>query len=184
MSPNYRTSALGARTVKGSEATVTEAATTLIQTAASTPGSWQVSPHGHWGARPDPGWACGHVARLRPMTQAAVLPGWAIACVAFGTPLLAFIGVFVCHMLTRRGSDEQDLRWRREQTMRMLRWAAELAVDKEDGRNNVGVAALSALQDSELLQRDDQDLISAVLSVSVEPVLDVYDEGDEVQEVD
>jgi hypothetical protein len=48
----------------------------------------------------------------------------------------------------------------------------------------VGVAALDALEESELLQADDQLLISAVLDAVVEPVVGDYDEGDVVQEVE
>lgn len=39
------------------------------------------------------------------------------------TPVLAFLGALIGHVLTRRASLELD-RWRRrEETMRMLRWA-------------------------------------------------------------
>lgn len=67
--------------------------------------------------------------------------------------------------------------------MRILRWAAELAVDSEVGRSAVGVAALDEPQKSELLRAEDQSLISAVLDAVVEPVVDDHDEGDVVQEV-
>ena len=45
------------------------------------------------------------------------------------------------------------------------------------------MAALDALEESELLQADDQALISAVLDAVVEPIVDDDDEGDVVQEV-
>lgn len=48
----------------------------------------------------------------------------------------------------------------------------------------MGVSALHALEDSELLQDDDQALISAVLDAVVGAVVDDYDEGDVVQEVE
>src|SRR4051794_39914907 len=62
--------------------------------------------------------------------------------------------------------------------------AAELAVDTDVGRSAVGVAALDALEESALLQADDQALISAVLDAVVEPAVGAYDEGDFVQAVE
>lgn len=117
-----------------------------------------------------------------PMNQQ--VPLWVAIVVAVGTPLLAFAGALSGQLLSRKGAKERDIRWRREETMRILRWAAELAVDSDVGRSAVGVAALDALEESELLQRDDQALISAVLDAVVEPVVDNYDEGDVVQEVE
>lgn len=57
------------------------------------------------------------------------------------------------------------------------------AADSDVGRSTVGVAALAALEEAELLQEDDQALISAVLDAVVEPVVDHYDDGDDVREV-
>lgn len=78
------------------------------------------------------------------------VPLWVAVVIAVGTPLLAFAGVLVGHLLLRRGALEQDVRWRREETMRLLRWAAELALDADPGRSTVGVSAIGALQRSEL----------------------------------
>jgi hypothetical protein len=72
----------------------------------------------------------------------------------------------------------------REETMRLLRWAAELAVDPSARRNRLGVAALGALERSELLQADDQEVISSLLDSVVEPAVDVYDDDVLVQEVE
>ena len=80
------------------------------------------------------------------------VPLWLAVVVALGTPVLAFAGALLGQLLTRRGAKELDIRWRREETMRLLRWAAELAVDEDVGRGAVGVAALEALEVSELLQ--------------------------------
>jgi len=111
-------------------------------------------------------------------------PVWATVFVAVGTPVLAFLGAVFGQLLTRKGAKETDIRWRREETMRILRWAAELAVDGDVARSSVGVAALDALEESALLQDDDQPLISAVLDAVVEPAVDAYDDGDVVREVD
>jgi hypothetical protein len=128
--------------------------------------------------------AASYVAVMASAGTTDAVPLWLAVVVALGTPVLAFAGALLGQLLTRRGAKELDIRWRREETMRLLRWAAELAVDEDVGRGAVGVAALEALEVSALLQKDDQALISAVLDAVVEPVVDVYDEGDLVQEVD
>lgn len=79
---------------------------------------------------------------------------------------LAFVGAMVGHVLTRRSSKELDVWRRREETMRMLRWAADRAV--AGGRlSEIGVAALDALGKSELLQSEDQGLVDDVMSAVV-----------------
>jgi hypothetical protein len=109
------------------------------------------------------------------------IPLWVAVVIAVGSPLLAFAGVLVAQWLTRRTAHESEIRWRREETMRMLRWAAELAADGDPARKKVGVAALDALDDSEMLQRDDQALISAVLEVLVTRRAQEYRAGDGVE---
>ncbi|HET7386929.1 MAG TPA: hypothetical protein VFJ19_09740 [Nocardioidaceae bacterium] len=68
--------------------------------------------------------------------------------------------------------------------MRMLRWASELAVEANGGRSGVGVATLGALEDSELLQVEDQSLVSAVLAAVVENLVTRYDGTKIVEEAD
>ena len=62
------------------------------------------------------------------MPEAAVVPTWLVIVVAVATPLLAFAGVLVANVVTRIGDTELEARSRREETMRTLKWAAELAV--------------------------------------------------------
>lgn len=112
------------------------------------------------------------------------VPLWAAIAIAVGAPFLAFAGALSGQMLVRRGAREQDVRWRREETMRLLRWASDQAVDADVARSRVGVAALKALERSALLQAGDQALISAVLEAVVGSSAADYDEGDGVQEVD
>jgi hypothetical protein len=104
-----------------------------------------------------------------------------------GTPLLAFLGVLVGHVLLREGATELDIWRRREETMRMLRWASEQATSSDDPTARMGVAALEALSDSELLQAPDQAFVDAVLdSLLEEPLEEIEALGDaaEVIEVD
>ena len=58
------------------------------------------------------------------------------------------------------------------------RWAAELAASDHVARSDIGVAALDALDDSELLLRDDQALITAMLSAVLGPQAEEYAGGD------
>lgn len=70
---------------------------------------------------------------------------------------------------TRLASLELDKWRRREETMRMLRWAAEQATkDGNDDAAVVGTRVLDALGQSELLQPEDQLLIDAVLDALLE----------------
>jgi hypothetical protein len=74
------------------------------------------------------------------------LPTWAVYAVAIGTPILAFLGVVVGHVLLRRTANELDVWRRREETMRMLRWASEQAASSEPAKARMGIAALDALR--------------------------------------
>src|SRR6201999_3130479 len=94
---------------------------------------------------------------------------------AIGTPMLAVGGALAGQLLQRRAARELDVRWHREETMRLLRWAAELAVDGADERSAIGIAALHALSRSELVQRADQIILGAVLDAVVDPVAAGYD---------
>lgn len=91
------------------------------------------------------------------------LPVWAVYCVSFGAPLAAFAGVLVGQLVTRRGAFELDRRAKREESMRTLRWAGELAVSADRGKVVLGVAALDALSASPWLQVEDQAFTQAVL---------------------
>lgn len=112
------------------------------------------------------------------------LPLWVGAAAAVGIPLLAFAGSVAGQVLSRRDALALDVRWRREETMRLLRWASELAVASEPGRVRVGVATMRALGGSELMQRHDQVIVDSVLDAVLVPVEDDYDEGAAAEEVD
>lgn len=69
-------------------------------------------------------------------------------------------------------------KWRhREETMRMLRWASEKAIDPADNVRLVGIAALGALGESELLQREDQALIDRVIDAILQGAVAEYHEA-------
>jgi len=78
------------------------------------------------------------------------------------TPLLAFGGSIIGHLVTRRTASELD-RWRkREETMRLLRWSTELAIDGDEDRSRAGLVVLGGLLDSPLLDEADIQLVATV----------------------
>ena len=78
-----------------------------------------------------------------------------------------------------------DVWRRREETMRMLRWASEHAASSDDAKARMGIAALDALSDSELLQEQDQALVDAVIdSLLEEPLEEIEALGDDVEVVE
>ena len=68
------------------------------------------------------------------MSAATQLPTWAVYAVALGTPILAFLGAIIGHVITRRGAKEQEQRSRREKLMKTLQWAAELAISDDQAK--------------------------------------------------
>jgi hypothetical protein len=93
------------------------------------------------------------------------LPLWAIFTIAFGSPLLAFAGVLLTQMVSRRAADELETRSKREETMRNLRWSSELAVSRDDRMADLGVAQLAALLASDLLDDAEKLFVEAALDV-------------------
>jgi hypothetical protein len=117
--------------------------------------------------------------------QVTTLPTWAVYAVSFGAPTLAFLGALIGHLLGRRASNELDIWRRREETMRMLRWASEQATSTEDAKARMGLAVLDALSDSELLQEPDQALVDAVIdAVLEEPVEEIESAESDVEVVE
>lgn len=79
--------------------------------------------------------------------------------------LLAFIGSLLGHWIARKRDVELDTWRRREESMRMLRWAVELAIDEgSPARQRAGIDVLDALYDSPLLQDDDVALVESVMT--------------------
>ena len=106
------------------------------------------------------------------MSAATQLPTWAVYVVAFGTPILAFLGAIIGHVVTRRGAKEQEQRSRREQLMKTLQWAAELAVSDDQATARLGLGELQALSVSYLNDPEVQAFVDAALETVVEPVAD------------
>lgn len=113
------------------------------------------------------------------------MPTSLAVAVAVATPIMSFLAVLLGQWLPRRSAKELD-RWRRrEETMRMLRWAAEAAASENSTLSGAGLAVLGELVESELLQSEDLSLVATVARVAAgvayadqEP--EAYAEADEV----
>ena len=77
------------------------------------------------------------------------------------TPLLAFGGALLGVLLNRRGARELQLRSIREETMRNLRWSAELAIDRDPGRAKLGVIQLATLDEITHLEGYERAMVRA-----------------------
>jgi hypothetical protein len=95
------------------------------------------------------------------------LPTWAVYVIGFGTPLLAFAGGMVGQLVSRRGAGELEARSRREELMRMLRWASELAIADDEPKARLGVAQLRALRASSLLTVHEISFVRAALAANI-----------------
>lgn len=120
-------------------------------------------------------WHQGRRRRVFYARTVVSLPLWAVFAVSFGSPTLAFLGVLVAQLVGRKGAKELETRSKREETMRNLRWAAELAVSDDAAKSELGVAQLIALGDSDLLDEGQQLFVDAALEAVV---------GDAAEEVD
>lgn len=85
---------------------------------------------------------------------------------------------------TRTTAVELDKWRRREETMRMIRWASEKATQTNQKLASVGVAALDALGGSDLLQAEDQVFIDKVLEVILTDPVAEYHKQPEVPTVE
>jgi hypothetical protein len=92
----------------------------------------------------------------------------------FLLPAVGYVAGLIQSWLTRKGAIEADNRGRREELMRHLRWAAELAVSDDPRKAQVGVDQLGALVDSSLLSEAEKSLVDAALLSSIhEPLAEI-----------
>ena len=113
------------------------------------------------------------------------LPTWAVYVISLGTPAAALAGVLWSQHITRKSAKELDGRAKREEVMRNLRWAAELAVDRDPRKSQLGVDQLEALADSDLLDDAGQGFIDAaidsVLRLPTEELDELEDAGEKAE---
>jgi hypothetical protein len=112
------------------------------------------------------------------------LPIWTVWALGFGSPAVtAAITLFGQH-LNRRNAKELESRSRREEILRNLRWAAELAISDDVGRARLGVLQLQELRNSNLLSSNEEGLIDSALRAAIEaPRQAIVHAGSDVQVV-
>lgn len=106
------------------------------------------------------------------MTQ---LPDWVAWTVAIGSPVLTFAGVAWAARLNRRGLKRSAELAEREETLKLLRWAAELAGSGDVEKVRLGVAELDALSRSERLGANGSIFVSAALEVAVRDAVEAIE---------
>ena len=115
----------------------------------------------------------------RPVTT---LPTWAVWVLSFGSPALTAAVALVGQRISRRGTQELESRSKREEVMRSLRWAAELAVSDDVRQARLGNRELRALQNSRLLSPAEEDFIYAALDAALDgPVHAIEQAGGDVE---
>jgi hypothetical protein len=106
------------------------------------------------------------------VSAAVTLPTWAVYVASFGAPVGAFLGVLFAQWVLRKGAKELEHRSKREEVLRNMRWAAELAVSEDPSKADMGVAQLLALSDSDLTDSVVQAFVDAALDVVADPAAD------------
>ncbi len=101
--------------------------------------------------------------------------GWAIAF-GIGTPVISFGAAWLGGWLGRVTAKETHARQRREETMRLFRWAADMAVADDVRKRAAGISALDALETAGLFEPDDFVLLDAVTNAIAALELSAYDE--------
>lgn len=112
------------------------------------------------------------------------LPTWAVYLLAFGSPVLAFAGVLIGQLITRRGAVELERRSKREEVMRILRWAAELGVSPEEAKARLGRAQLETLLDADILDEEERDFVQTALEATLaRPVEQIEQAGEDARAI-
>ncbi len=116
------------------------------------------------------------------MTPATVMPTWLVIALAIGMPLLTFAAAVAGNVVTRRGARELESRSRREETMRHLKWAAELAVSEDERRAALGIRELKVLSSSHLPDPELQAFVTAAMEAAYANGEAVVDEARRIGE--
>lgn len=112
------------------------------------------------------------------------LPTWAVYLLAFGTPVLAFAGGLIGQLITRRGAVELETRSKREEAMRILRWAAELGVSSDEATARLGRAQLQTLLDADILDEEERDFVQTALEATLaRPVEQIEQAGEDARAI-
>jgi hypothetical protein len=95
-------------------------------------------------------------------------------------PVLLLIGGLVGSYITRRNAVDQAERAKREEVGRTIRWAAEQAVSADERVRQLGVDALLAYADSDLLDDEDRRFLESVTDSVLAPTLGQIEEAADI----
>jgi hypothetical protein len=112
------------------------------------------------------------------------LPAWELYAVGLGTPGLAFVGGLIGQVINRRGAVELEKRSKREEAMRLLRWAAELGISPDEAEARLGRAQLETLLDADILDEEERDFVQTALEATLgRPVEQIEQAGEDARAV-
>lgn len=95
------------------------------------------------------------------------LPTWAVWTLSFGSPAVTAVIAVLGHYFSHRAARDLEARSKREEVMRNLRWAAELAASNDAAKARLGVQELKALRDSKMLTPVEQGFVYAALDATI-----------------
>jgi len=79
--------------------------------------------------------------------------------------------------ISHRAARDLETRSKREEVLRNLRWAAELAVSEDVAKARLGIQQLKVLRDSKMLSPSEEGFIDAALLAAIEVPLQVIAES-------
>jgi hypothetical protein len=94
--------------------------------------------------------------------------------------VLLLVGGLVGSYITRRNAVDQAERAKREEVGRTIRWAAEQAVSHDERVRQLGVDALLAYADSDVLDDEDRRFLESVTDSVLAPTLGEIEESADV----
>lgn len=108
------------------------------------------------------------------------MPDWLLIVIGVATPLLAFTGALVGHLLSRRTAKEQSRAAKQAEGLLMIRWSAE-RISEGGEQAEQAIALLRALGDTDLVDEASQHMIDVALLRALEPLDPSEYDGDEVE---
>jgi hypothetical protein len=119
----------------------------------------------------------------RKLAFVTLLPTWTVYALGFGSPTLTAVIAITGHYLNHRATQDLEGRSKREEVMRNLRWAAELAASNDAAKARLGVHELKALRESKMLTAIDQGFVDAALRATIQIPREAIAESAEDPEV-
>jgi hypothetical protein len=92
-------------------------------------------------------------------------------------PVLLLVGGLIGSYITRRNAVDQNERAKREEVGRTVRWAAEQAASQDERVRKLGVDALLAYADSDVLDDEDRRFLESVTDSVLAPTLGELEES-------